>query len=201
MFTSLLLALTWTPTLSQYFIRPSTSSLQGETGNAKKQKSMTVDAEEAELTGRFLRVLAFYERWLRLRSTVPDGSRIFSVVLIVASFLCYRALGTDLLPEMDEGGFVLDYITPAGTSLQETNRIVGHLEQMIREIPEVEGSSRRTGLQLGLAAVTEANTGDIAVKLKSNRSRSSDDVISELRAKIAKKEPGWMWSSCRFCRT
>ena len=91
---------------------------------------------------------------------------------------------------MDEGGFVVDYIMPPGTSLRETNRVVGHIEEMVRQIPEVEGYSRRTGLQLGLAAVTEANTGDLAVKLKRARDRSVDDVVSDLRAKIKKEEPG-----------
>jgi Cu/Ag efflux pump CusA len=90
---------------------------------------------------------------------------------------------------MDEGGFVVDYITPAGTSLEETNRMVGHIEQMLRQVPEVESFSRRTGLQLGLAAVTEANTGDIAVKLKSKRSRSVDEVMEELRTQIKQQEP------------
>ena len=61
---------------------------------------------------------------------------------------------------------------------------------MVRDIPEVESYSRRTGLQLGLAAVTEANTGDIAVKLKTKRSRSVDDVISDLRARSKQEEPG-----------
>ncbi len=74
--------------------------------------------------------------------------------------------------------------------MQETNRVISHVEQMVREVPEVEGYSRRTGLQLGLAAVTEANTGDIAVKLKTKRSRSVDDVISDLRAEIKQQEPG-----------
>jgi multidrug efflux pump subunit AcrB len=91
---------------------------------------------------------------------------------------------------MEEGGFIVDYLTPPGTSLAETNRIVGHIEQMIRQIPEVEGASRRTGLELGLAAVTEANRGDIAVKLKQKRGRSTDEIVSELRAEIARQEPG-----------
>jgi multidrug efflux pump subunit AcrB len=90
---------------------------------------------------------------------------------------------------MDEGGFVLDYIMPAGSSLDATNRVIQHVEQIIRSIPEVESTSRRTGLQLGLAAVTEANTGDISVKLKSKRSRSTDDVISEVRANVEQQEP------------
>ena len=187
--TSLLLALTWTPTLSQYFLRPNRADVESESEKAEDTDEQQVDDAEGELTGRFHRVLAFYERWLRFALDRPRWIALFSGILIVGSFLCYKALGTDLMPEIDEGGFVLDYLTPAGTSLQETNRIVGHLEQMIREIPEVQGASRRTGLQLGLAAVTEANSGDIAVKLKSNHSRSTDEVISDLRARIAKEEP------------
>src|SRR5207248_8238366 len=103
------------------------------------------------------------ERWLRLALERPLWIAIAGIVLIIASFFSYKALGTDLLPAMDEGGFVLDYLSPPGTSLQETNRMVGHVEQMLVATPEVETASRRTGLELGLAAVTEANRGDIAV--------------------------------------
>ena len=184
--TSLVLALTLTPTLSQYFIRTT-----GTTSSAEPlTKEQLEAAEEAALTGRFRKVLDFYERWLRFTLDRPKWIALFSAVLIVASFFCYKALGTDLLPAMDEGGFILDYLTPAGTSLTETNRIVGHIESMIKEIPEVEGASRRTGLELGLATVTEANRGDFAVKLKAKRGRSTDDVISELRDRIAREEPG-----------
>ena len=112
-----------------------------------------------------------------------------SLVLVVGSYFCYNALGTGLLPAMDEGGFILDYLTPAGASLAETNRQIGIVEQILRATPEVESTSRRTGLELGLAAVTEANKGDIAVKLKRDRSRSSDEVISEVRDKILKQLP------------
>ena len=64
---------------------------------------------------------------------------------------------------MDEGDFTLDFWTPAGSSLSETNRMVLHIEQIINTVPEVESSSRRTGAELGPAAVTEANRGDILV--------------------------------------
>jgi multidrug efflux pump subunit AcrB len=67
--------------------------------------------------------------------------------------------------------------------------VVHHLEQILHETPEVENTSRRTGLQLGLAAVTEANTGDISVKLKLSRSRDIDNVIADVRAKIKTEEP------------
>jgi multidrug efflux pump subunit AcrB len=98
-------------------------------------------------------------------------------------------LGSDLLPEMDEGGFILDYHTPPGSSLSESNRILLHIEEMLKSTPEVESTSRRTGLELGLAAVTEANRGDFTVKLKPKRERSFDEITSDLRAQIESSEP------------
>jgi multidrug efflux pump subunit AcrB len=90
---------------------------------------------------------------------------------------------------MDEGGFILDYIMPAGSSLVETNRVLNHVEQILQKTEEVESISRRTGLQMGLAAVTEANTGDITVKLKKKRDRAIDEVIADVRAQIKAGEP------------
>ncbi|HZD30756.1 MAG TPA: efflux RND transporter permease subunit, partial [Candidatus Angelobacter sp.] len=138
----------------------------------------------------FRQLVDFYERWLRFALEHPRWMALFAAVVIAISGLAYMALGTDLLPEMDEGGFIVDYLSPAGSSLQETDRMVSHVEQMLSEIPEVESTSRRTGLELGLAAVTEANRGDIAVKLNSKRSRGGDDIISDLRARVEKEEPG-----------
>jgi multidrug efflux pump subunit AcrB len=110
-------------------------------------------------------------------------------VLVLVSFLCYRSLGSDLLPAMDEGSFVLDYLMPAGASLADTNKVLVGVERILHGIPEVESTSRRTGLQLGLATVTEANTGDISVKLKQQRSRSVDDVIADAREQVNKHFP------------
>jgi multidrug efflux pump subunit AcrB len=111
------------------------------------------------------------------------------VVVIGMSFLCYRALGSDLLPAMDEGSFVLDYLMPAGSSLAETNRVLTGVERILHSIPEVASTARRTGLQLGLAAVTEANTGDISVLLKPNRSRDVEEVIADIRERVNKQYP------------
>ena len=200
---SLALALTWTPNLSQYFIRgrhdkndgggtepegaaaPESSENQSEANNVQR----LLAAEEAHLSGFFLRVVNFHERWLRLALERPRVLVLFSLVLIAVSYVCYHFSGSDLLPAMDEGGFVLDYIMPAGSSLAETNRVVGHVEQILRETPEVESTSRRTGLQLGLAAVTEANTGDVLVKLRPKRDRDVEEVMADVRAKIKQQEP------------
>jgi multidrug efflux pump subunit AcrB len=166
--TSLALALTWTPTLSHYFIR------------SHKRHA------EHSTQGRGMR---FYARSLRFTLEHPLVLALFAVVLIAGSYLCYQHTGSDLMPEMDEGGFIVDYIMPAGSSLEETNRVITHVEEILRKTPEVESTSRRTGLQLGLAQVTEANTGDISVKLKRDRKRSGEDVIAAVRAKIKKAEP------------
>jgi multidrug efflux pump subunit AcrB len=92
---------------------------------------------------------------------------------------------------MDEGGFVVDYLTPAGTSLSQTNSIVTKMEQEVAKLPETAAFSRRTGAELGLFA-TEQNKGDILVKLKprSQRDRSADEVIADLREQIAKTVNG-----------
>ncbi|MGB9073338.1 MAG: efflux RND transporter permease subunit [Terriglobales bacterium] len=191
--TSLALALTWTPSLSQFLIKRSSNQAESPPDVSLEPETESIrhlmEVEEASLSGFFVKVIRFHERWLRRALERPRWLAGLSLGLIVITYGCYQFSGSDLLPEMDEGGFILDYIMPAGSSLAETNRVVGHIEQMLRETPEVESTSRRTGLQLGLAAVTEANTGDISVKLKPSRSRDIQEVIEDVRAKIKAQEP------------
>src|SRR6202043_2721402 len=110
-----------------------------------------------------------------------------SLAIVVLSYVCYSFLGTGLLPGMDEGGFILDYFTPPGSSLAESTRILTHIEEILHSKKEVENTSRRTGLQLGLAAVTEANNGDFTVKLKNDRDRGIDEGIADVRSQINDK--------------
>jgi CzcA family heavy metal efflux pump len=171
--TSLVLALTWTPALSLTLLRekPNQGLAEGEHSRFMKK------------------VIAWHERALGWSLNRPFILLGICGALVVGSWFCYQALGSDLLPEMDEGGFILDYIMPAGSSLTETDRVLSHVDRILHSFPEVESTSRRTGLQMGLAAVTEANTGDITVKLKSKRDRGIDEVISDVRAEIKKTEP------------
>ncbi len=172
--TSLLLALTWTPGLSLVLLH-------------QQRKHEGGDDHAA---GKFLtKVLQIHRRVLDWALAKPLWLGGACVLLVLATWAGYQALGSDLLPEMDEGGFILDYIMPAGSSLSETNRVLEHVERILHDTPEVEITSRRTGLQMGLAAVTEANTGDFTVKLKSHRSRGIDEVMADVRAQIRAKEP------------
>ena len=171
--TSLVLALAFTPVLAQRFVR------------AKATESLDDEESRGRILGAIIRRyesilgLALDQRWIIV---------IVIVLVLAGSYALYHVLGSEFLPEFDESAFVLDYLAPAGSSLEETNRMLGHVEEMLMKTPEVESYSRRTGLEMGLF-VTEPNRGDFAVKLKSDHKRSTEDVIAELRGKIAESEP------------
>jgi CzcA family heavy metal efflux pump len=176
--TSLLLALTWTPGLSLTLLR---ARMRSNDRNA---------LDDSHPSGPIMaRVLRWHDDGLNWALGRPAALLAICALLVAGTYFAYNALGSDLLPEMDEGGFILDYIMPAGSSLTETNRVLDHVDQILHSLPEVESTSRRTGLQMGLAAVTEANTGDITVKLKAKRDRGIDEVITDARAEIKKSEP------------
>src|ERR1700687_779074 len=190
LFTSLLLALTWTPTLSLYLVRrKDTAGAPAPSSAGGPDVAALLAAEEAHLSGFFGRIVNFYARTMQAVLKRPWVLAASSAVIVVLSIICYLSLGSGLLPEMDEGGFILDYDTPPGSSLAETDRILQHIEKILHSVPEVENTSRRTGLQLGLAAVTEANKGDFTVRLKRDRSRAIDEIISDVRAQVEQTEP------------
>ncbi len=151
-------------------------------------------------------------RWIRPRQRLPRLGSGFAdtyarlvrpilrrpwIGLAAAIALCGLAVAsalnapTGFLPTMDEGAFVFDYFLPAGTSLDDTDAVVRKIEKILRETPEVQTYSRRTGAELGPAAATLVNRGDIMVRLKprSERSRDADDVIADVRDRVAREVP------------
>ena len=118
----------------------------------------------------------------------PMISFVFAAICIAIIVLVPPLLQTGFLPEMDEGAIVLDYSSPPGTSLDETDRILRDVERMIVKIPEVQSYSRRTGTQMGFY-ITEPNRGDYLIQLKKVRSRTTDEVIDDIRKKIEVSQP------------
>ena len=119
----------------------------------------------------------------------PSVSLLLTAALLAGGLLLYRRIGSDFLPTMDEGSIILDYWTPPGTSLTDTDQMLARVENIIMGLPDVATYARRTGTQLGFF-VTEPNTGDIVIRLKPRRQRRDiEEVIDDLRAKIAAAEP------------
>jgi hydrophobe/amphiphile efflux-1 (HAE1) family protein len=193
--TSLVLALSFTPVLAEKFVKVKRRAGAGEDDvederNANKPLS-AADAEHEEESEQGTVMRAIIGRYEWLLGVALDNRWLIIVValvVLVGSYVIYRQLGSEFLPEFDEGAFVLDYTAPAGSSLAETDRMLKHVEALLKETPEVESYSRRTGLQLGLS-ITEPNTGDFLVKLKDTRSRSTAEVTDELRTKVLTVEP------------
>ncbi len=128
------------------------------------------------------------QRWVSFFITRPYISIIILVALAVAIWLILPRLQSGFLPDMDEGAIVMDYSSPPGTSLEETNRMLTEVEKIIVKVPEVEAYSRRTGTQMGFF-ITEPNTGDYLIQLKRKRSRTSEEVISAIRQQIESTQP------------
>jgi CzcA family heavy metal efflux pump len=178
--TSLVLAVTLTPSLAAWFTRD----------KGRLEHGHAPDHEE----GGFLlsRVIRIYEIGVRAALRHSGLTLTACIGVLGLGLIIYQNLESEFLPAMDEGGFVIDYVAPFGTSLTETSRQLLQAEEIIRATPDIESYSRRTGARLALA-IAEPNTGDFLVKLRSDRQRSTEDVISELREKFLIALPGIEW--------
>ncbi|MGD0583007.1 MAG: efflux RND transporter permease subunit [Bacteroidales bacterium] len=126
--------------------------------------------------------------WVGFFLKHPVISIIFVLFLLGSIIFIVPRLETGFLPEMDEGSIVLDYLSPPGTSLDETDRICREVEKILVTIPEVETYSRRTGAQMGFF-ITEPNNGDYLISLKKDRTRTTEEVIDDIRKKVEASQP------------
>jgi len=131
----------------------------------------------------------FYVLTLRPFVRLPVLAIVAAAGAIVLAVLLYESVGTDYLPELDEGAFILDYLTPPQSTLADTDALIGQIQQVLLTTPEVAAFSRRTGTQLGFF-LTESNRGDMSVRLKGDRNRSIDDVVESVRDRILATVPG-----------
>lgn len=128
------------------------------------------------------------QRWVAFFIRRPLISLVIMAALAFSIYWVLPKLETGFLPEMDEGSVVLDYNSPPGTSLDETDRMLREIEKIIVNVPEVEAYSRRTGTEMGFF-ITEPNRGDYLIQLKKSRTRTTEEVISDMRQKIEATQP------------
>jgi len=181
---SLLLALSIIPLLSEQFLAPhdvdqAAPLAHGRVASAGRRLAQALEGLAARYAGALSAALHHTRRML-----------LGALGLTAAGAIVWGLVGTGFLPEMDEGSFVLDYWTPGGTALAETDRQLRLAEGILASIPEVAGTSRRTGAELGVFA-TQQNTGDIVVRLKpfSERHRDIFAVMDEARERINEALP------------
>ncbi|WAM25190.1 efflux RND transporter permease subunit [Myxococcus sp. NMCA1] len=126
------------------------------------------------------------EQWSQRPGLLVAGVGLITLLLAMVG----RGVGTGFLPELDEGAFVVDYFTPTGTSVAEADRLGRTLEEVVAAIPEVVGTSRRLGAELGPPAATESSRGDLTVSLAPHRKRPGPDIIEETRLRAESALPG-----------
>ncbi len=132
--------------------------------------------------------LVHRQRWVSFFIRFPIISFAIIIALVASVVYIYPKLETGFLPEMDEGSIVLDYNSPPGTSLEETDRMLREVEKLIVATPEVQAYSRRTGTEMGFF-ITEPNRGDYLIQLKKDRDKTTDEVIEGLRKQIEASQP------------
>ncbi len=194
---SLGLALTVIPLLAGRFIGAGAGVVH-DTGAMASERDPGVAApglvQRPGLFARLLRAAGaladWYERTLAVVLHRPWTVVAVSVVLILSGAIALRFAETGFLPEMDEGAFVLDYISPGGTALAETDRQVHVIERILGRTPEIVATSRRTGAELGLFA-TQQNVGDIVARLspRSERTRGIEEVMADVRSQAERAVP------------
>jgi len=147
------------------------------------------DAEREDIGPVFRRLLSGYRRLMRHLLKAPWLVLLGIAPLLVVGTIAYQRVGSGFMPHMDEGGFVLDYVAPPGTSLSETDRLLGQVETILRQDAAVETYSRRTGAALG-GGLTEANEGDFFVRLKPLPRPPIGEVMDRIRRRIDEEAPG-----------
>ncbi len=176
---SLVLAVTFTPSLASWIMR----------GEPAMGHEPAAAAAPRGFLGQRLKI---YDAAVKAALSHPYLTVGLSLCLMLGGVLLHYRLESDFLPPMDEGGFVIDYVAPPGTSLTETNRKLLGVEDILKRTPDVESYSRRTGAALGFHLV-EPNTGDFLVKLRPEREHDTEEVISTLRQKLRAAAPDIEW--------
>src|SRR5262249_26129595 len=169
---SLALALTFTPALAATL----------ESGAARRAHQGPGDRLTARLSGIYSRAL----RWALAHRRIV---LVLAAAVACGSVVAYRRVETGFIPEMDEGAFILDYWSPPGTSLEETVRLLGTVDTILQDTPEVAAFARRTGTELGFF-LTETNRGDYAVRLRGGSRRPIEEIMDDVRERIHAQLPG-----------
>ncbi len=168
---SLIVALTLIPMLSAKILKVS-------------KKASVAQSEEKGLMVWILRGYKKSLNWsLSHRFLV-----IFILILALGgSFFLVPKIGSEFIPEMDQGEFTITAVLPTGTVLEQTNTAIKLIEEEVQKIPEVDAIFTNVGSSGQMIASSSVpETGSVMVRLKklNDRNRSTQEVMEKLRKKI-----------------
>lgn len=152
------------------------------------------------LLGFFDRLSFFYARLLRL----VLAHRLITVLIILvffgSSLFLKRFIGSEFFPDTDEGQFTINYKTPIGTRVEQTEKVAMRIEDIVQKTLQpmvIEGQAQPiystilsdTGLPLGRTAIFSPNTGthagNLQVNLVPRLQRQISDVAAAEKVRLA----------------
>jgi cobalt-zinc-cadmium resistance protein CzcA len=167
---SLILALTLVPLMAAWALRP-----------RRREKPEDV---------WIIRVLK------RIYAPVLDASmkragraRVLSLALTIPALALAFFVGTEFMPKLDEGAFLLQTMLPPEASLDEVDRLNHRVEDALRTFPDVEDVVRRTGRAERTEDPMPHTVSDVLVVFKKGRRQSLEDLENDMREKL-EKVPG-----------
>lgn len=164
MFASLMLAITVVPVVASRLLR----AAPGE-------------HEDVAL----LRVLKrWYAPALEWSLRRPLAVAAMTIAMVVPSALLALRLGSDFMPELDEGAFLLQTVLPAEAALEEVDRLNHQVEDRLREVPDVEDVVRRTGRAERTEDPMPHTISDVLVVLKADRTRPLEAIEADMRERL-----------------
>ncbi|WP_298670716.1 efflux RND transporter permease subunit [uncultured Sphingomonas sp.] len=135
------------------------------------------------------RLPRWHDRGLDLLLTRPWLLAALAVPLLILGYVGYANVPTGFMPKVDEGGFVMDYYTPPGTSLIETERRMSQVDALLRADADVLTFSRRLGTGLG-GDLGQSYHGDYFVRLKPGHARGTEEVATAIAHQVDARVPG-----------
>jgi len=130
-----------------------------------------------------------YAPLLDLSLRRPVIVTLASLAIAVPAFFAATRVGSDFMPRLDEGALLLQTVLPPEASLDEVDRLNHRVEDLLRDIPEVEDVVRRTGRAEATEDPMPHTMSDVLVVLKTDRRRTIDELEDVMRNRL-KNVPG-----------
>jgi hydrophobic/amphiphilic exporter-1 (mainly G- bacteria), HAE1 family len=145
---------------------------------------------------RFTAMLDGYEGSLARALVRPAATVLGITGIFVLSLGLYPLVGKAYFPRTDPGQFVIDLKAPTGTRLELTDKLVGQVEQVVREVvprDELKIIVSNIGTQPGFSSMYTSNSGPhtafVQVGLQDEHTLSSLQYMDRVRAKLRKRLP------------